>query len=143
MDLKDKNLIMLMADITKMFHTEMKRRVNEDSKMVTYRPILRMLEFHDGCNQLDIVNHTMLKAPTISLTLRNMEYEGLIERKASLEDKRSVNIYITSKGRLLNEKMHVLCEKLKEEILCNISEEENETCKNILIKIIKNLEELQ
>lgn len=143
MDIKDKNIIMLMDDISKLFHNEMKRRSNEDSKMVTYRPILHMLDHHDGCNQLDVVKYTMLKAPTISVTLRNMEYDGLIKREESKEDKRNVLIFLTEKGKEQNERMHQLLEGIKDEILENVTFQEQEVVKEVLIKIINKLEEFK
>lgn len=143
MDIKDKNIIMLMNDISKLFHNEMKKRSNEDSKMVTYRPILHMLDHHDGCNQLDVVKHTMLKAPTISVTLRNMEYDGLIKREESKEDKRNVLIFLTEKGKEQNEKMHQLLEGIKDDILENVTFQEQEVVKEVLIKIINTLEEFK
>lgn len=143
MDIKDKNIIMLMNDISKLFHNEMKKRSNEDSKMVTYRPILHMLDHYDGCNQLDVVKHTMLKAPTISVTLRNMEYDGLIKREESKEDKRNVLIFLTEKGKEQNEKMHQLLEGIKDDILENVTFQEQEVVKEVLIKIINKLEEFK
>lgn len=134
---------MLMNDISKLFHNEMKKRSNEDSKMVTYRPILHMLDHHDGCNQLDVVKHTMLKAPTISVTLRNMEYDGLIKREESKEDKRNVLIFLTEKGKEQNEKMHQLLEGIKDDILENVTFQEQEVVKEVLIKIINKLEEFK
>lgn len=139
-DVKDKNILMLMRDIQKMFHMKMKTRINEDSKMVTYRPILHMLERYDGCTQLDIVNFTLLKAPTISLTLKNMENDDLIVRKEGLEDKRNMNIYLTEKGKEWNKKIRENADNLKNLFIEGITEEEQEYVKNILIRIIKNAE---
>ncbi len=139
-DVKDKNILMLMGDIKKLFHTKMKSRISEDSKMVTYRPILHMLERYDGCTQLDIVNFTLLKAPTISLTLKNMESDDLIVRKEGVEDKRNVNIFLTEKGKELNRKMRESAESLKDQFIEGITEEEQEYVKDILIRIIKNAE---
>ena len=139
-DVKDKNILMLMGDIQKMFHMKMKTRINEDSKMVTYRPILHMLERHDGCTQLDIVNFTLLKAPTISLTLKNMENDDLIVRKEGLEDKRNMNIYLTEKGKEWNKKIRENADNLKNLFIEGITEEEQEYVKNVLIRIIKNAE---
>lgn len=139
----DKNIIMLTNDISKKFHNVMRKRSNEDSKMITYRPILHMLLHHDGCNQLDIVKFTNLKAPTISITLRNMELDGLIERKIDNRDKRNAIITLTNKGKEQNEKIHNICEGMTEEVLNEISLEKQNVVKDILLEIIMKLEELQ
>lgn len=143
MENNEKNIIMLMHDISKMFHLEMKKRTNEDSKMVTYRPILHMLIHHDGCNQLDVAKFTMLKAPTISITLKNMEFDGLIRKECDKDDKRNVKIFLTEKGKEQNEKMRLLCNNLKDDILAGIDTNEQEEVKIILLKIINNLEALK
>lgn len=142
LDKKDKNVIMLMTDISKMFHVKLKARVNDDSKMVTYRPILKVLNHHNGCNQLDIVNYTLLKAPTISLTLKNMELDGLIERKPNPNDKRNMNIFITEKGMEANEKVHKAAEEIKDIILDELNEEELANLKDVLLKILDKVEEI-
>ena len=143
MDNNNKNILMLMTDISKMFHCEMRKKTDEDSKMVTYRPILHVLRCHDGCTQLDIVNYTLLKAPTISLTLTNMESDGLIYRKENTDDKRITNIYITDKGKEINEKMRILAEGLKNDFIKGISIQEQEEVKKVLLKIMKNVEKLK
>lgn len=143
MENSEKNIIMLMNDISKMFHSEMKKRTNEDSKMVTYRPILHMLIRYDGCNQLDVAKYTMLKAPTISITLRNMEADGLIKKVCDEEDKRNVRIFLTDKGKEQNEKIRVICDNLKNDILTGIDESKQEEVKKVLLKIINNLEDLK
>ena len=50
-----------------------------------YRLILLFLGRNDGSTQLDIVNWTKLKAPTISLTLQMMEEDGLIKSAKARE----------------------------------------------------------
>lgn len=142
LDKKDKNIIMLMTDVSKLFHNKLKTKVNDDSKMVTYRPILRVLQHHNGCTQLDIVNYTLLKAPTISITLKNMENDGLIVRRASEQDKRNVNIYITEKGIEANEKVHSAANELKEEILSDFTEQELSEIKEFLLKLLTKMEDI-
>ena len=48
--------------------------------------------------QLELVNLTQLKAPTISITLRNMEREGIVRREKNDVDRRETHVYITEKG---------------------------------------------
>lgn len=138
---EDKNIIMLMHDITKLFHEELKKRICDDPKMVTYRPILRALRLHNGCNQLEIVKYTMYKAPTISITLKNMEQDGLIYRKVSDTDKRNINIFLTEKGSYQNERIHTVLEALKEEMLSEFSDEKINEIKEVLLKIVNKMEE--
>ena len=99
MKLEEKNIMMLIHDIAKGFRDKMRSKADSAGLVDAFRPILFALEKKDGCTQLDIVNFTKLKAPTISLTLQKMEANGLITRTENENDKRITNIYMTEKGR--------------------------------------------
>lgn len=141
MNIENKNIIMLMNNITRMFQTIMKSKSGDDCKMVTYRPILFALEHNDGCNQMDIVVSTMYKASTISLTIKNMEQDGLIRREEDKLDKRNVRIFLTEKGRESNVRIHEIASEVRTLFLNNLSNEEIDSVKDIIIKIYRNAEE--
>ena len=103
MKFEEKNIMMLIYDIAKGFRDKMRSKSEALGLVDAYRPILFALDRNDGCTQLDIVNFTKLKAPTISLTLQKMEASGLISRVENENDKRITNIFITEKGKEVQE----------------------------------------
>ena len=71
-----------------------------------------------------------------------MENDGLIVRRASEQDKRNVNIYITEKGIEANEKVHSAANELKEEILSDFTEQELSEIKEFLLKLLTKMEDI-
>lgn len=91
-------------------------------------------------NQRDIENYLGLTNPTIAGTLFRLEKKGFIRRKRGLEDKRYKEIYLTEKSRKLK---YVIFEYIKNndnKMFADISKEEKENLKNIIVKLIKNLQ---
>ncbi len=101
--------------------------------------ILSMLAISDGINQLELVNQTHLRPPTVSVILRRMEGEGLVERRSDLEDKRAVRVYLTEAGRTLDRENIEMIRKLDAEAMEGLSEEEIAIMMKLLIKIRNNL----
>lgn len=103
------------------------------------RLLLMELAKKDGRTQLDLVNATHLKAPTISVALQKLEHEGIVLRKPDDYDLRATRVFLTEKGRELD--YHIRKHITEEESLAmvNLTETEMETLTAILEKIKRNL----
>ena len=91
---------MLVNEIARLFHTRMRGFdlegvMSQDSA----RLIMRELAHREGCSQLELVRKTHLKAPTVSVTLRRMEEEELVERRQDPTDLRVTRVYLSQKGK--------------------------------------------
>ena len=91
---------MLVNEIARLFHSRMRGFdlegvMSQDSA----RLIMRELAHREGCSQLDLVCKTHLKAPTVSVTIRRMEEEGLVERRRDAMDLRVTRVYLSEKGK--------------------------------------------
>ena len=62
-------------------------------------PILEYLSKNDGCIQSELSRNCRLEPATITSILTTMERDGLIERRASPEDRRVWRIFLTETGR--------------------------------------------
>ena len=116
---------MLVNEIARLFHARMRTHdldgvMSQDSA----RLIMRALSHSDGCSQLDLVRKTHLKAPTVSVTLKRMESEGLVERRQNPMDLRVCRVYLSAKGREHNESVHARLRELDAELMQGFSEEE-------------------
>ena len=100
-----KTIIMKLSDISKKFKDYMRTESDKIGLNCAYRPILFHLIMNEGLTQAEIAEKTLLKAPTISLTLQKMELNGLIKRVENENDKRIVNIFITEKGKEMQEQI--------------------------------------
>lgn len=102
------------------------------------RSILKILTFKNGISQNELAREVHLKGSTVSVALDKMEEDGLIRREDSLNDKRKINIYMTSQGYDMIKKLEKMVEKMEEKMLNGLSESEKYDLHYILIKILKN-----
>lgn len=103
------------------------------------RLLLMELAKKDGRTQLDLVNATHLKAPTISVALQKLEHEGIVLRKPDEYDLRATRVFLTEKGRELDNKIRKRIMEEEALAMVNLTEAESETLIRLLGKIKRNL----
>ena len=136
------NPIKICNEIARLFTSRM--REQEQGEGIMTQPgahlVLSMLAINDGINQLELVKSTHLRAPTVSVILQKMESEGIVERRKDNEnDKRSVHVYLTEKGRELDREHISRIKKLDAIAMEGLSESEKAILMEILPKIRNNL----
>jgi DNA-binding MarR family transcriptional regulator len=95
----------------------------------------------DGRTQLDLVHATHLKAPTISVALQKLEKEGYVSRRPDEYDLRATRVFLTEKGRELDNKIRKRIHEEETEAMKNLTDSECETLMRLLTKIKNNLTE--
>ncbi len=90
----------LIHDIDRLLHNRFTRVI--PPMQLSHRLILMELTHKDDVTQLDLVNATHLKAPTVSVSLQKMEEEGLVRREPDKNDLRAMRVFLTEKGRELD-----------------------------------------
>ena len=136
------NPIKFCNEIARLFRNKM--RETELGEGIMTQPgahlVLSVLAINDGINQLELVNRTHLRAPTVSVILRKMESEGIVERKKNDEkDKRAVLVYLTELGREIDRTHIARIKKLDGEAMVGLTDDEKEALMRILPKIRDNL----
>ncbi|AOP35756.1 MarR family transcriptional regulator [Leptospira tipperaryensis] len=124
------------------------------SRAVTslYRPILEELGLtypqylvllilwkEDGCNVKEIGKKLYLDSGTLTPLLKRLEESELVHRKRSSEDERSVQIFLSSKGKKLKEKAVCVPDKLLENL--DVDKRNLTDLKNDLEHLLKILSE--
>jgi DNA-binding MarR family transcriptional regulator len=132
--------LMLINEIMRIMQCHIKA-VNTEKNLAqrSYRSLLIELAHRDGVTQLDLVNRTHLKAPTVSVTLQKMEKEGLVERRPDSFDLRATRVYITEKGRELDRKMLSLIKEEEALAMTGISAEEEQQLLGYLRRMRANI----
>lgn len=105
----------------------------------SYRHVLKPLIENESLTQLELVNITGLKAPTISITLRNMEREGIVSRQKNETDRRETHVAITDKGKKMYKKVLEVLGKAEQKMLEGLTEKELKAMRSTLGKMCKNL----
>ena len=139
-----KTIIMKVNDVSKKFRDYMRKESDKLGLNSAYRPILFHLIKNEGLTQAEIAEKTLLKAPTVSLTLQKMEYEGLIVRKTDEVDQRQTRVYSTEKGHEIFAKQHQIASDLEQRIISHLSEKERVLTNEIIEKLLNaTLEEVE
>ena len=130
---------MVLNDVSRMIFRRMKKGGESVGMKHGYRHILfHLAHGDDGGTQQDLVIHTRLSAPTISVSLSKMEIEGIVLRKPDKEDMRSVRVYLTDKGRALDQAMKKTIMEVEADFSEVLTEEEHAEMKRLLIKVRDN-----
>ena len=135
---------MLINEVSRMFFRIVKQRGGETDKRPTReqhsaRIMLMHLARNEGATQSELVKVTRMKAPTISVALRNMENEGLVTRVADEEDQRVTHVYITEKGRRVDEENLSRLQGVAAVMMKDVSEDEASAMMATLFKMRENL----
>ena len=79
------------------------KKIKEETEAIgvknAYRQLLSALYAQDGGTQLSLADRTGIKAPTVSITLRKMEKEGIVRRVVDESDLRKTHVFLTEKGK--------------------------------------------
>ncbi|TXJ35097.1 MarR family transcriptional regulator [Brachyspira aalborgi] len=136
----------IIGKLIKQLHIALENNFNKFSKKYkltsSQMDILIFLLHNEDkiVNQRDIENFLSLSNPTIAGTLLRLEKKGFIIRKISSKDKRYKEIYLTDKSRELKDIIFKYIRDNDNKMFSNMSEEEKENLKNIITKILNNIQ---
>lgn len=91
----------------------------------------------------ELARVTDLDISSISRMLDRLENKGLVTRSRTEKDRRQVVVKITPKGRALVKKATPVAARVAAEAWHDVSEQERQTVRNIVDKILGNLGHLQ
>lgn len=129
---------LLMADHL-IFNKNLLLRI-KNSELTPGQPkVLDYLIYHDGVVQKDIAESCHIEPATITSVLAGMEKSGLIMRKNSNGNRRSLYVYLTEKGKLLAEQTEKYFEEIERKALNGFDENEIDTLISLLIRINNNM----
>ena len=131
--------VMLINDISKLFHDRMRQKSERSNFKPTYQSILRVVAHEPGLSQLEIASRVHLAPPTVSLALQKMEAEGLIRREPDARDLRQVLVFLTDTGREMDDVMRHTAESTDKLITKGLTREELDTIYPILLKMRDNI----
>lgn len=97
--------------------------------------LLRFLAEEDAVTATVLAKKSELDMATLTGILDRLEGAGIIERKANPEDRRSLLICLTSRGREMAEKAGEIIIKANREFTRDLNEEERKKILNILTKL--------
>ena len=112
--------------LSKLFFKTIKEKIISQGINVTQFHIVKFLDCNNDreVTQKDICDYMKMKAPSISITLSNMENDKLIIREKSKEDSRKTLISLTCEGKKLSEKCRSIFKEVDELMESSLNNEE-------------------
>ncbi len=132
-------IISTISQVEKNYSQFVKTRFNAVKLKGVYCKLLSALAEQDGGTQLDLVNKTGIKAPTVSITLREMEKLGYVTRHTDDSDLRKTHVFLTDKGRQANEIGEKTIADANCAVVNNISDEDLQSFIRVLNVINSNV----
>lgn len=105
--------------------------------------VLAVLWKSDGCPQQHIADATYRDKPGITRLIDNLEKDNLVERRNDKNDRRLNLIFLTPKGRAIEDKVMKVANETLEKATENLSEQEILTIKNGFEKIYENIKKYE
>ena len=135
------NPVKLCNEISRLFRARI--RETNDADGVMTQPgahlVLSFLAVKDGITQLELVNATHLRAPSVSAIIKKMAEEGIVTRERDENDARAVRIYLTEHGRAIDRGHIKRIKALDAEALTGLDEAEQQTLMALLSVVRDNL----
>ena len=130
---------MMTHEVSKLFRDIINREVEKLGVQNGYRQLLFHLSRMDGVSQLELARATHLKAPTVSVTLKGMEADGLVVRRGDENDARVIHVYLTEKGRKTDDKIREIHHMLDSRLTEGIPQSELDALVATLTKLRDNM----
>ena len=87
---------------------------------------------HAGCGVQELADALKLSAPTISVSIRQLEEKNYINRFPHPEDGRAVQLFLSETGEKLREQSQVFHRRKFEQLLAGLDEGERDTLLDLL-----------
>ncbi|MCM3724618.1 MarR family transcriptional regulator [Neobacillus cucumis] len=101
--------------------------------------LLARLWLGDGITQMQLCEHLKCEPPTVTNMVKSLEQNGFIYRKRDEEDARVMRIYLTDKGKELEEPVEFKWKQQQKKLLQSISAEERLILRDLIKRMEKNL----
>ena len=132
----------LVMEVSRLLRARMQREDCGVMAQSTARLVMSHLAVKGSMGQLEIVELTRLKPPTVSTLLRRMEQEGYITRVADIKDKRAIRVTLSDKGKAFDREHLRRLSTNDQQAVKGLSEGEQKTLEALLLRMRDNLKEV-
>lgn len=113
----------------------------EDVNLTTEQwSVLSCLWNEDKVTQRELCDLTTKDKPSMTRLIDNLQRNKMVVRVAHSTDRRINLIHLTQFGASLRERVTTIVQRVVDKALTDVSEDEVATSRNVLTKIIKNLD---
>jgi MarR family transcriptional regulator, organic hydroperoxide resistance regulator len=129
----------LVKDATRALLRALQMRLTAHDVSLGHWTFLRILWEKDGLTQRELSDQAGVMEPTTFSALKAMERLGYVVRRQVPENRKKVFVHLTSKGRLLKDKLVPLAEDVNRVAVAGVPPEHIASARETLLAIIENL----
>ena len=100
---------------------------------------LRILWQKEGLTKRELSVEAGVMEPTAFVALKGMEADGLISFERRDDNKKNIYVFLTAKGRALEQQLVPLAEQVNADAAAGIDEEELRITRKVLLQMLVNL----
>ena len=102
-------------------------------------PMLFFIAEQDGITQKELAQRMQITPASVTVSVRRMETEGLVQRIPDTKDARVLHLHLTPKGRHLNQECLQVRDDLIRRLFCGYDAQDIEQMSRLLDKMEQNL----
>ena len=135
----DDRIAHLIKDATRALVRSLQNELKKYGVPFSQWSILRVLWTQDGLSQRELSSMAGIMESTTANVVRQMETKGYISRRHLGKNKRKRHVFLTLKGRKLENKLVPLAEEVNKIARKNIGQEDIKLLRDCLLTMIENL----
>ncbi len=130
----------LINKLAHIMQVELERRLNEYGVTTSQWAILALLWRKEGLSHLEIQKALRLEKATVTGLIQRMSRSKLIYREADPSDKRVHRVFLTEKGKSLENLLIPHAQAVNQQMLGGFTNEQTETFIKCIVSAIKNMD---
>ena len=130
------NLLMINQSA---FHKKVFMNLSDTNLTLGQPKVLDFLKNHNGCVQKEIAAACEIEPATVTSLLLKMEEAGLIERRMQNGNRRSLYVYLTEEGTLMQKKVESVFDGLEKIAFDGFTQNEISNFMELFLRIYNNI----
>jgi MarR family transcriptional regulator for hemolysin len=132
---------MQLAQLSRGWRAELDRRlVGMGLSQARWLVLLHLARFTEAPTQRELAQSVGVEGPTLARLLDSLEGQGLVSRRAVLEDRRAKKIALSPPALPIIEQIEAIANDLRIELFQGVDEEELRIAMRVHSRILANLE---
>jgi MarR family transcriptional regulator for hemolysin len=100
--------------------------------LATGAPLMAITKLGDGARQTVIADAIGVDSAALVRSLDALEAAGLVERRSDPSDRRARMLHLTPSGRTLADKLRIILDDFRDEVLAEVSDEDGAATVRVL-----------
>ena len=132
---------MQLAQMSRGWRAELDRRLaGMGLSQARWLVLLHLARFEEAPTQRELAQSVGVEGPTLARLLDSLESQGLVQRRAVLEDRRAKKIVLCAPALPLIEQIETIATQLRHELFEGVDEADLKVCMRVHGHILGNLE---